>query len=262
MRFPSKKSNIRPADILLWGSVGLFILLGLLLLFALVGYEFSALICFGIAALIVCYWLLSLLGKRHQKTANILRILLSVCLGLGLIAAAVTGRVIAKASLGSPDSNCRYIIVLGAGVNGTVPSLSLQDRLDATYAYLASHPDTICVVSGCQGDGEDISEAQCMYNDLTARGIAPERIWMEERATNTRENLRFSLDLIEERTGTRPTEVGLVSSEYHLYRAGLFAREQNVTACTIPAKTSWVSLRINYFLREIAAVWYYSILGG
>ena len=47
----------------------------------------------------------------------------------------------------------------------------------------------------------------------------------------------------------------------HLYRAGLFAEEQGLTAVGIPARTSWVTLRINYFLREIAAVWYYTLFG-
>ena len=153
-------------------------------------------------------------------------------------------------------------MVLGAGVNGTVPSLSLKERLNAAYDYLIAHPDAVCVVSGGQGRGEDITEALCMFTDLTDRGIAPERVWMEDRATSTRENIRFSLDLIEEKTGTRPAEIGLVSSEYHLYRAGLLARAEQVMSFGIPAKTSWVTLRVNYFLREIAAVWYYTIFGG
>ena len=101
-----------------------------------------------------------------------------------------------------------------------------------------------------------------MFNDLTARGIEESRIWMEDKATNTRENIRFSLDLIEEKTGLRPEQIGLVSSEYHLYRAGLLARAENITSYGIPARTSWVTLRINYFLREIVAVWYYTLLGG
>ena len=101
-----------------------------------------------------------------------------------------------------------------------------------------------------------------MYNDLTGKGIDPERVWMEDNATNTRENIAYSLALIEEKTGVRPDTTGLISSEYHLFRAGLFAREQNLTAVGIPAKTSWFSLRLNYFLREIVAVWYYVILGG
>jgi len=100
-----------------------------------------------------------------------------------------------------------------------------------------------------------------MYRDLTGRGISPERVWREDQAENTRQNIAYSLELIETRTGTRPEKVGIVSSDYHLYRAGLFAREQGLISVGIPARTSWISLRVNYFLREIAAVWYV-FLGG
>jgi uncharacterized SAM-binding protein YcdF (DUF218 family) len=85
---------------------------------------------------------------------------------------------------------------------------------------------------------------------------------MEDKSTSTRENIAFSLALIAEKTGQRPLKAGVLSSEYHMYRAKLVAREQGLEAIEIPARTSWFSLRINYFLREIVAVWYYVILGG
>lgn len=244
-----------------WVIALVLIALGILIDTVLVGYSFSAYICFGCAAIVACYLLLPKLAKRRPKLARGLLIVLSMCLGIGILAAAITGGIIVRASAGQ-NGECNYVVVLGAGVNGTVPSLSLRERLDAAYNYLLVYPDAICVVSGGQGNGEDITEAQCMWNDLTARGIDAERVWMEDKATDTRENIRFSLDLIEEKTGVRPAEIGLVSSEYHLYRAGLFAREENVTAYGIPARTSWITLRLNYYLREIAAVWYYTLLGG
>lgn len=153
------------------------------------------------------------------------------------------------------------MIVLGAGVNGTQPSLILWERLEATRAFLQSNEDAICVVSGGQGPGEDITEAACMQAYLVEHGIDPERIWMEEKATSTWENIGFSLELIEEKTGQRPQTAGIVSNEFHLYRAGLMAQRQQLTAVGIPAETSWVSLRVNYFLREIAAVWKLIVLG-
>lgn len=257
-----QKEQKKPRFPIGWIWAVLLAALGLLLYFGIAGFSFSGCVCWGIAAVIICYELLRLLGKHHRGTAKALRLILTICLCLGITAATVTGCVIARAAFGSPEQDCEYVVVLGAGVNGTVPSLSLRERLNAAYDYLVAHPQAVCVVSGGQGNGEDITEAQCMFNDLTNRGIAPERVWMEDRATNTRENIRFSLELIEEKTGARPTEIGLVSSEYHLYRAGLFAGEQDVTAVGIPAETSWISLRINYFLREIVAVWYYFILGG
>ncbi len=244
-----------------WVVAIILLLLGFLVR-AMPGFSFSALILWGMSAVAVCYQLLHMLGKKHEKTAKILRRILTVCLCAGILIAAVTGCFIIHGAYGHPTQDCQYVIVLGAGVNGSVPSLSLRERIDAAYEYLVAHPDAICIVSGGQGNNEDISEAQCMFRELTNMGIGAERVWMEDKATSTRENLRFSLALIEQRTGNRPDTIGLISSEYHLFRAGLMAQDEGVTAVGIPAETTWISLRINYFLREIAGVWAYLVFGA
>ena len=223
------------------------------------GYRFSAGICFGIAGLILSFRLLILLKNSHPKISVLLTRILAIGLCLVLLAAAVTGVIILNASRGNTETQCRYLIVLGAGVNGTVPSLSLRERLDAAYDYLLENPDTVCIVSGGQGSGEDITEAECMYRYLTKKGIDPSRIIREDQATSTQENLAYSLALMEPEG---ETSVGILSSEYHLYRASLMARNLNLDPVMIPAKTTRLSLRTNYFLREIAAVWYYMIFGG
>ena len=107
-----------------------------------------------------------------------------------------------------------------------------------------------------------MTEAQCMYRELVDMGIDGSRIWMEDRSTSTRENLRFSLDIIESRTGVRPETIGVLSSEYHLFRAGLFAKDEGVDAVGIPARTTYPILFVNYFLREIAGVCHYYGFGG
>lgn len=188
-------------------------------------------------------------------------VLLSVVLW-GLAAAICTGAFIVQSSFGQSETSCKYIVVLGAKVNGTHPSLTLSERIQAAYDYLQANPNTICIASGGQGPDEGISEGQCIYNKLTEMGIASERIWIENKSTSTMENLDFSLDLIEEKTGARPDSVGLVSSEYHLFRAGLMAADCGITAVGIPAQTGWLSLRINYYMREVAGVWFYMIFGG
>ena len=245
-----------------WLPVSLLICAGLLLCFTVAGYRTSGLLCFGIAALLLIFRLLRTLKQHRPKLAKGLFAVISICLALGVLAAGVTGFIIVKAGAGQPDEDCAYIILLGSQVKGTEPSRTMQERLDAAYAYLAAHRETVCVVSGGQGEDEEISEALCMYRKLTERGIDPDRVWMEDQSKNTRENLDFSLAVIEAHTGSRPEKVGIVSSEYHLYRAGLFAEKQGVTAFGIPAKTRWLTLRINYYLREILAVWYYTLLGG
>ena len=101
-----------------------------------------------------------------------------------------------------------------------------------------------------------------MYRELVNLGIDPQRLWIEDEATSTWENMNFSLDLIEEKTGQRPAKLGVLSSEYHLFRASLFARACNVDFIGIPAKTSRASQLINHCMREVAGVWHYILLGG
>lgn len=245
-----------------WGLVTACFLLGITAILLLPSYSFSGFLSCFAGCVIGAYLLLPKLAKKNRRLATILLVILSLCLLSGAVAAVITGVIVMKATYGDPDADFQYLLVLGCGVNGMEPSRSLQDRIDVAYDYLTAHPDVICIVSGGKGDGENISEAQCMYNELTAMGIAPERIWMEDKATSTRENFAFSMALVEERTGSRPEGIGVLSSEYHLYRAGMFAREQNVTAYGVPAKTSRTSLFINYFVREIVMVWYYSTLGA
>ena len=153
-------------------------------------------------------------------------------------------------------------MVLGAKVNRDGPSVSLWDRICGAYLYLEENPEVIAILSGGQGTDEPITEAECMYRELVNLGIDPKRLWLEDEATSTWENLNFSLDLIEERTGQRPTELGILSSEYHLFRASLFAKACDVEFVGIPARTSRWGQRVNHFMREIAGVWHYLILGG
>ena len=101
-----------------------------------------------------------------------------------------------------------------------------------------------------------------MFQELTAMGIDPERIWIEDRATSTWENLKFSLDIIEEKTGSRPDSIGVVSSEYHLLRVGIQARDRGLAVLGIPARTENPLRWLHYFVREVAGVWHYFILGG
>lgn len=225
---------------------------------AIPGFQFTILLCLLASGLILLFCALSL---WKGKASRILRSILAVLLVLGLLIGAGTEIMIVKNGL-ADNQDTPYIILLGAGVNGTSPSLVLQNRIDAAYDYLTAHPDTVCVVSGGLGPGEEISEAECMFRELTKMGISPDRIWQETRATSTVENIRFSLDLIESRTGSRPQNAGIVSNEFHLCRAKRMARDQGLDAVGIPAETSWISLRINYYLREVAAYWYYILFGG
>ena len=111
-------------------------------------------------------------------------------------------------------------------------------------------------------NSEPMSEAKCMYDELVSMGIDPQRLLIEDQATSTWGNLTYSLDIIEEQTGSRPDTLGVVSNEFHLFRTGLQAEEYGLTIQGIPARTGSFDRWLHYFIREIAGVWHYILLGG
>ena len=241
------------------GGFGL-ILLGMLCYFVTRHYRFAALLCCAFGAVILLFGILDAMKKRFPKAANILRAILWACVCCVLLAAVGTGIWIGVCAKGDDDPKADFVIVLGAGVNGDEPSRSLSERLKAAQEYLAQYPDAIAILSGGKGDGENLSEALCMYQWLTAHGVAPERLRMEDKSTTTEENIRNSLELIEREFGVRPAKAAVVSSSYHLARASLLAKAEGLQMLGVPAATGNPFYLCQMFLREIAALWYTWVL--
>ena len=239
-------------------SMVILLVLAAFFLLCLQGYSFSAIICTAAAGVIGFY---TFVPKLFKKSKAVIR-LFTILLVLLLIAVCITEGFIIHASLGSAETPCDYLLVLGAKVNPGGPSLTLRNRINAAYGYLTAHPGSIAILSGGQGPDEPITEAKCMYTELVAMGIAPERLWLEDQSTNTWENMKFSRTMLEENTGSVPDKIALVSSEFHLFRAQLFARRFGFDPVGVPATTTLPVLKVNYFLREAVAVWYYLISGG
>ena len=255
-------SFLGPGRVIALGVCAVLGVMAVYLKFCIPGYSFSALVCLCLIAVILFYTFMPMVGLKFPGFARWTVRIFSVILALGLLVVGVTEALVIRASFGDPDKRCQYMVVLGAKVRADGPSVSLWDRIYGAQAYLLEHPEVIAVVSGGQGADEPMTEAQCMYDALVALGISPDRIWVEDKAESTWENLNFSLNLIEEKTGARPTEIGVLSSEYHLFRASLFAKACDVGFIGIPAKTSRASQLINHCMREVAGVWHYILLGG
>lgn len=254
-----KKTKLRPLPLSL---SGLLLASAYILRFHMYGYSFSALVCCCLAALLLFYEITRVLLPRFPRSMKWLRLIISICLILGILVVAVTEGIIIHASFGNPQEPVDYVVILGAKVRVTGPSASLWDRIYAAADYLEAHPDVIAIASGGQGEDEPMTEADAIRDELAGLGIDPDRVWVEDQATSTWENLHFALDLIEEKTGKRPEKLGVLSSEYHLFRASLFAKECGVEFVGIPARTSRVSQMVNHFMREVAGVWHYLLLGS
>ncbi len=160
-------------------------------------------------------------------------------------AAQVAGGMLRKAE---PDLD--YVIVLGAQVKGETPSRALRKRIDRAYEYAVQNPRTRLILSGGQGSGEEITEAECMRRCLEEMGISPDRLLPEDRSTTTKENLEFSRELYHPENA----RTGVLSNNFHICRALILAREAGYTKVSgIPAHSDpW--MQPHYIVREVFAL--------
>jgi len=155
-----------------------------------------------------------------------------------------------------PSKDLDYIIVLGAQVNGTKLSNSLRLRVERAGEYLEENPEACAVLSGGKGTGEDITEAEAMYRYLVKKGVSPDRLLKEEHSTNTSENLKFSLKIIdtEEDGKGKEASIGVVTNNFHVYRGVALGKKLGCSHIEgIPSKSN-TFLQVNYLVREFFGV--------
>ena len=201
-----------------------------------------------------CFWAWA--DRAGKLPASPLLLPLRALLALAIVVFLICEIIILAPGLQDPPEGLDYIVVLGAWVNGTKPSGSLRNRIQVAADYLEANPSTVAVLSGGQGADEEISEAQCMWNSLTAMGVDPARLIMEDKSSDTVENLRFSRALIPE-----GASVGLVTNNFHIFRTLAIARNQGWDVSPIPVATTLLSLP-HYLMREFIGVVYHGLKGN
>lgn len=164
----------------------------------------------------------------------------------------IEGLIILNAGMKSQKKG-DYLIILGAGVNGSTPSRSLNNRLYKALEYLNSHPEIKVVLSGGQGKGEDISEAEAMRQYLLKHGIKESSMIIEDRSTSTFENIKYTKEILHDIDGRDNIELLIVTGGFHIFRSLFLARRQGFEAFGVPAKTPRTVL-LKCYLREYFAV--------
>lgn len=150
----------------------------------------------------------------------------------------------------SGSSDLDYVVVLGAQVKGEVPSRALHKRLVRALQYARENEGTVLILSGGQGSGEEITEAECMRRWLVERGISPERLVLEERSASTMENLKFSDEL----TGCSKGRTGIISNNFHVYRGVRLAAHLGYEQPEGIAAESDAIMQVHYVVREVFAL--------
>ena len=192
---------------------------------------------------------------------------------LALLAMVVAGAVAfgaleAYISLHSRDKavgDPQVMVIFGCQMRRDGPSILLRDRLDTALAYWEEHPDMKIIVTGGKGDDEHVSEAQGMYDYLTAHGVDGANIYMEDKSRNTWQNINNTFALMEREGWELTDDVLLVSSGFHLARIELLWNRARVQALrgetyggqyvsTLAAPVSHAPSRVQMFFREPLAL--------
>ena len=186
-------------------------------------------------------------------------------------------------STAEPDLD--YVIVLGAQVKTDGLSKTLKLRLDKAAEYAAQNPDTVLVLSGAKGQNEPTTEASAMREYLLGQGVEDKRMLLEENSYSTVENIAYSKIVIEadreqKRTdekkkveeqrkvpgaaimseklasqmAEKPVGIGVLTSNFHLFRARLIAGKQGLTDVRGIAAESDKVLFIHFCLRDSLAI--------
>ena len=199
--------------------------------------------------------------KRHWFTA------LLILLGLGLVLFGTLEIVIAAHSRDRlmEDPQPEVMVIFGCQMRRDGPSILLKDRLDTALTYWEEHPDIKIVVTGGKGDDEHVSEAQGMYDYLTAHGVDGESIYMEDKSRNTWQNINNTFALMEREGWSLTGDVLLVSSGFHLARIEMLwnrvradslqgeeYNDQHIS--TLAAPVSHAPSRVQMFFREPLAL--------
>lgn len=213
--------------------------------------NLSALACAGISLLV---WLTGPFESRWMKRlAKTVWIFAGVLIIIGLVSFIWIESLIFGGRDGSPVDDADILVVLGAGLNGRQPSRVLKARLDVTYDYMTAHPDAVAVLTGSQGSNEEVTEASAMAQYLTGKGIDEDRLYLEEEAHNTAQNIKFSVALME-KLGLEG-KVMVVSSDFHLYRAERIFERFGIDVGSLPAPTPQEGLvPLNCYVREYCSI--------
>jgi vancomycin permeability regulator SanA len=191
--------------------------------------------------------------KKRLKRKRILRMLI-ILLVIGVLwvlyALSQIGSVMGDGAKQFSNTGKKDVgIVLGASLWEDEPSPGLKERLDKALAdYKAGKFTFFLVTGGYDTPHSKYTEAEGMANYLEKQGISRDIIILENKATSTYENLKFSQALMMEK---KLQSSLIITHDYHGNRAYEMAKSLNYTSPSLSIVKSEVLNSWYHTSREI-----------
>ena len=177
-----------------------------------------------------------------------------LCYFYCLILATLYCNIMAANHRPKPDKD--FVIVLGSKIkgDGTLTPL-LKGRVDKAIDFgknqkEKTNKDIIYIPSGGKGNDEIISEAEAMKKYLIEQGVKSENVIIENKASNTLENMKFSKNIIDEIN--KNAKIVFSTTNYHVFRSGIIANDEGIECEGMGSKTKWY-FYTNAVIREFIA---------
>lgn len=155
------------------------------------------------------------------------------------------------------EKKADYILVLGAGLNDTIPTEILRGRLNAAIECIEKNDSAYIVVSGGQGEDENLPEAHAMSKYLQDKGVDKEKIIIEDESRNTNQNFKFSKEKIKEHSNKSLEEINvkIVTTDFHAFRSSILGKRNGyVNFDNYSGSTVWYLIPISYTREAFAIV--------
>lgn len=191
-------------------------------------------------------------SKVLKALARIYRILGAIFITIFIIIEGIIWSNIINPSNAQIVGKAPYVVVLGSGLTGDKPGAILEGRLNVAIEYLNTYKDAKVICSGGQGVGEIIPESFAMKSYLLSKGIASDRIILEDKSKTTIENLVNTKKIL---TGLKQehSKIVIATSSFNILRVKIIAHELDLNAKYIGSTTKF-RFNLNYSIREFGAI--------
>ena len=244
------KKVFTPGIRILWSILTVVCLLYAVMVFLVASGTLSFTIWLAAAAFFgLCFFLA---GKgRWGKCPKAVRVISYTLLGVGISVFLICETCILSHFFDKGEPQLDYVIVLGAQMRSTGPSVIFRYRLQKAKEYLDANPGTVCITTGGKGYNESVSEGEGGRDYLISLGVSPDRILAENTSRDTAENIVNSMALI--RSGDineNELKIGIITNGFHVFRGVHIARK--ITGAKVSGIAAYMQFRFipNNMARE------------